>query len=566
MLLRARLVALAFMIFALGTIDVFGAGGGYPRPSDPDLTPETANLYWNLQKLITRGDVLFGQNEVTLRGAIKDSSGQPYRAKFGDVFRADIKDVTGAYPAVHGFSIRNDNFDDAVMLEHIKFAFQLGAVVTVHWPANNPAAIAAGDKDIGNHNMREAVSRILPGGDLHGDFKATLDKLAGFFKQCRTEDGVSIPIIFRPWHEMNGVGKSGKGSHWWHSSPNNYKKLWKFTVDYLRNQKGLHNLLFAYAPSGRLSEVEQLDTIEEYLEYYPGSEYVDVMGIDRYFVGKNSGFFDNINALVGAAAEKGEIAAITEVGYPDGKLAEESYKHRRWWEKEMLGPVMSSSRLRKVAYMMTWGNGHEDYLFVGLKGTPLADDVMAIYRYPGLLFQDNMPDMYGNPEKATLDDFEQYKDSSQFQKTWKIRRVSSGDDFAVANTPSRMRANQSLMVKYDFSKKGVSNIGRKLERSQALASKRILSFTYMNASEQDAPYRIEVCLERQGRQLPGGCNSVAVDRPVRELRRHRISLGSVEHLGDVDRIEVKIEGLDKSNNVDGRRLKGMSYLDDFMLE
>ena len=55
-------------------------------------------------------------------------------------------------------------------------------------------------------------------------------------------DTTDIPIIFRPFHEPNG------GAFWWgdrHATPEQYKALWRFTVGYPRDRKGLHNIIWA---------------------------------------------------------------------------------------------------------------------------------------------------------------------------------------------------------------------------------------------------------------------------------------------------------------------------------
>ncbi len=72
----------------------------------------------------------------------------------------------------------------------------------------------------------------------------------------------ALPIIFRPFHGAN-------------VTVDEYVQLWRFTVDYLRDEKGLHNLLFAYSTDVFTDE-------EDYLELYPGHEYVDVLGYDDY--------------------------------------------------------------------------------------------------------------------------------------------------------------------------------------------------------------------------------------------------------------------------------------------
>jgi len=54
----------------------------------------------------------------------------------------------------------------------------------------------------------------------------------------------AIPIIFRPWHENN------QRRFWWavRGDGRDFIKLWRFTVEYLRDTSGVHNLLYAYTP------------------------------------------------------------------------------------------------------------------------------------------------------------------------------------------------------------------------------------------------------------------------------------------------------------------------------
>jgi mannan endo-1,4-beta-mannosidase len=70
------------------------------------------------------------------------------------------------------------------------------------------------------------------------------------------------------------------GWFWWgvpHTRDDEFARLWRFTVQYLRDVKGLHHLLYAYAPNA--SGPTGVDT---YLAGYPGDEWVDVLGYDRY--------------------------------------------------------------------------------------------------------------------------------------------------------------------------------------------------------------------------------------------------------------------------------------------
>src|SRR3546814_367446 len=154
-------------------------------------------------------------------------------------------------------------------------AYQRGGINTISWHATNPVN-GQSAWDTTQHSIKE----ILPNGLHHHTYNDYLDRLATFFKSLKTGNGTAIPIIFRPFHEHTGSW------FWWGEAfctPAEYKALWRYTVDYLRNENGLKNLLFAYSSSTIQSEVH-------YLARYPGDEYVDIMGFDDYFMGDEAAY------------------------------------------------------------------------------------------------------------------------------------------------------------------------------------------------------------------------------------------------------------------------------------
>ena len=52
----------------------------------------------------------------------------------------------------------------------------------------------------------------------------------------------------------------------------NFKELFRYIVNYLRDIKGIHNLLYAYSPGGTFNK----DTTD-YMASYPGDDWVDVL-------------------------------------------------------------------------------------------------------------------------------------------------------------------------------------------------------------------------------------------------------------------------------------------------
>ena len=127
-------------------------------------------------------------------------------------------------------------------------------------------------------------------GKIYNGDKTWLDKIAFFMQSLEGTHGELIPVIFRPFHELNGSW------FWWgknHCTPEELKKAYRFTVTYLRDEKKVHNLLYAF-------NTDRFSSEEEYMERYPGDEWVDVLGFDIYQRGNdNAAFTRDIDKMLG---------------------------------------------------------------------------------------------------------------------------------------------------------------------------------------------------------------------------------------------------------------------------
>lgn len=85
-----------------------------------------------------------------------------------------------------------------------------------------------------------------------------------------------VPVLLRPYHEMNAPS-CATGFWWAGQPPQEYQALWRIMYNYLVNTRGLHNLIFVWAPSA-------WDGVHGTTPwaYYPGDQYVDVVGVDDY--------------------------------------------------------------------------------------------------------------------------------------------------------------------------------------------------------------------------------------------------------------------------------------------
>ncbi|EDY81501.1 Glycosyl hydrolase family 26 [Verrucomicrobiia bacterium DG1235] len=355
-------------------------------PLDPDATQQTKALYQNLGK-VAKNATLFGHQASLAYGY----------SWFAEEGRSDVKDVTGSYPAVYGWDVSGiENGDKGMWADNYKFgwaekvrwakeAYARGGVVTYAWHKGNPVT----GKSF--YDKTPALHTLVPGGEHHEAFKATLDRLAAFFH----EHG-EVPIIFRPWHEHNGDW------FWWGKglcTEEDYITVWRFTVDYLKNEKDVHNVLYAFSPDRSRMGDEQ----GAYFYAYPGDEYVDIIGIDNYWdVGhpgnkkskkkRLAAFVRSLETVVDIANEKGKIAALTETGL-------DTQHDPTWWTEVMLAGINANEKTRQIAYLQVWRNATRavegrDHFYTPYVGHPAAPDFIKFKEDESIHFEDELPELY----------------------------------------------------------------------------------------------------------------------------------------------------------------------------
>ena len=351
---------------ALFVLLMFVVGGlAWAGPIDVDATVETRGLFEKLD-VLRKDYLLFGHQHTTEYGIGWKAVG---------VEDSDVKRTVGAFPAVYGW----DFYDPAQttvdrgptsLHSHLMAAHARGGINTICWHSANP--VSGGD----TYDKTPAVPALLPGGAKHAEFRKQLDVIAAFFLDLRDAKGKLVPVIFRPWHEHNGDW------FWWgvphHCTPEEFATLWRFAVDYLRVEKGVHNVLYAWSPNWAF----KLD----YYIGYPGDAYVDVFGFDIYAPSLVP-FVPAIRELVEQAEARGKIPAITEAGYPNG-LSKCTKPNP--FTKLLLEPLRDDPVARRVAWILLWRNADEGHFWVPPPGHAYAEDFRAFYDDPFTLFGDGL--------------------------------------------------------------------------------------------------------------------------------------------------------------------------------
>jgi mannan endo-1,4-beta-mannosidase len=254
------LAAITFLCFAIQAQVI-----GQPRLVDKKATGETKNLFFNLKK-IAQTHVIFGHQHATEYG----------HGWSGDANRSDVKSVTGSHPGVIGIDFSGLSGRSSADIEKAKASltrtitdtYNRSGIITVAWHFSNPVTPQTG------FNWKDSVSapaitNIVPGGSHHRQYKDILKTVADLAKSCKGKDGKLVPMIFRPFHEFDGDW------FWWgksHCSREDFVNNWRFTVSFLRDSLNVHNFIYAFSPDNRFN------TEPEYLDRYPGDEYVDLLG------------------------------------------------------------------------------------------------------------------------------------------------------------------------------------------------------------------------------------------------------------------------------------------------
>lgn len=365
--------------------------------ADDNAIDVTKALLWNLKKIGTQS-LLFGHQDDLAYGV----------HWINEPGRSDVRDVTGSYPAVTGWelgdletgadvSIDKVNFGD--IKRWIKENYQRGGISTISWHMDDPIS--------GESSWHKAsvVEHLIPGGSAHEKFKSYLDKFVEFNNDLKVADDngaeVHVPIIFRPWHEHSGDW------FWWgkgNTSEEDYIALWRFTVEYLRGKKNVHNLIYAYAPDRSRIDLDNFE--RDYLWGYPGDEYIDIIGLDNYMdlgISENvprekqiENLTQSLQYTVEIAEKKNKVAALTEGGQ-DG-LADPTF-----WTEKLLPGILANDTTRKIAYIVVWRNANKerekrDHFYAPYPGQPSEEDFIRFYKHPRVLFLDELPNMYSVKE------------------------------------------------------------------------------------------------------------------------------------------------------------------------
>ena len=353
---------------------------------DKNASTETVALFYNLRNL-GKTKIIIGQQDA-------------FNSFYQNSGSSDIKKTTGNDPSILGSDFMfitdkdnpNNNWyvqQENKIIQDTKDAYNKGIINTFCWhlrePYNEKSFYSA---DMTSEQRTDAFKSLAPGGKFNDWYKKKLDKVASVVSNLKDTNGKQIPIIFRPFHEFDG------NWFWWganYCTAEEYISVYRFTVNYLRDTKNVHNILFAFSPDNSYT------TSSSYLSRYPGDDYVDVLGMDNY------GDFDNkgtsgaslanskLKLISDLAISKNKIAALTETGY---RVTSTTPAINNWFSTYLYDAITNNNL--QIAYVMFWNNTSSGY-YVPTPGTSNVADFQNFTLKSKIILQNNISKMYSFP-------------------------------------------------------------------------------------------------------------------------------------------------------------------------
>ena len=353
---------------------------------DKNASTETAALFYNLRNL-GKSKTLIGQQDA-FNSFYQNSGSSDIKKTIGNdpsILGSDFMFITDKDNPNNNWYIQQEN----KIIQDSKDAYAKGMINTFCWhlrePYNEKSFYSA---DMTSEQRTDAFKSLLPGGKFNDWYKKKLEKVASVVSNLKDTNGKQIPIIFRPFHEFDG------NWFWWganYCTAEEYISVYRFTVNYLRDTKNVHNILFAFSPDNSYT------TPSSYLSRYPGDDYVDILGMDNY------GDFDNkgtsgaslanskLKLISDLAISKNKIAALTETGY---RVTSTTPAINNWFSTYLYDAITNNNL--QIAYVMFWNNTSSGY-YVPTPGTSNVADFQNFTQKSKIILQNNISKMYSFP-------------------------------------------------------------------------------------------------------------------------------------------------------------------------
>ena len=299
---RFRVILCVALIPVCAGLSALRADGVSAKPVTPNASPEATALLQLLYDLSGKA-TLTGQHNYPNTRDHNSAFAAKYVGKTPVIFGSDWGHAKAGDS--DSYLARPDIVQEAIR-QH-----QRGSIVALCWHAVPPTGdepttfrqLPGSDpkmlKSVSGKLLDEQFKDVLtPGTPLYEHWCAQVDVIAVYLKQLQN---AHIPVLWRPYHEMNGDW------FWWGGRTGQYSTiaLYRQLFDRLVNHHHLDNLVWVWSVD-RPSRPGM-----EHTKYFPGAEFVDVLALDVYGNDFAQSYYDSLVLL-----SQGKPIALAEVGNP----------------------------------------------------------------------------------------------------------------------------------------------------------------------------------------------------------------------------------------------------------
>ena len=361
-------------------------------PCDPSATAETRALMSYLSSVYGK-NIISGQQEIYKYG--------PHDFEYEFEY---LEKLTGHMPALRGFDYGNFccpafGSDDGSTERILSWVKNKNGIAEATFHLNVPTDMSSyngGALDFSKTTYSEKTDfspakAIQEGTPEYEYYMKALTTLAGELKKLQEQN---VTLIWRPLHEAEGGGGETGSWFWWGREGSAvYKDLWRFTYKTLTEDFGIHNLIWEWNSYN----------FDSSADWYPGDEYVDLIGYDKYNCTKY-------------LAENNWQASYE---HDDSAIASTFYGIMQKYDSKKMVAMAENDCFSTVAnltgdkagwlYFMTWYDGGSDNInFLTNPTFNTEADTIEMYQSDYCITLDELPaDLYSKdvpvPETTTAD-------------------------------------------------------------------------------------------------------------------------------------------------------------------
>ncbi len=334
---------------------IFQARAQAPELVNPNATQKAKDVYRYIYNLKYQG-LMTGQHNYAKTW---NGSNTGIRAT------NSVNTIIGHYPGLWGsdFSYTDPGYTIAQlqdtrqrMIDVAKAQADAGSIITLTYHMVTPKL----EENQGWSNVQQArltmseyEDLVTPGTTLYNNWKRNLDRIIPFLQELQDEN---YAVVWRPFHEMNGLFWWGGGD----AAKTHFTQLWINTYNYMVNDNGLNNLIWFWSPNHFTSWNN--DRVPD--PWFPGLQYVDVLGIDDYFWNQpgflSQGDYDYlVNKAEGKPLAIGEGFNVN-MEIPSVEWMKEHRPEYRWfmlWDGEWIDDRLNDSE-KKAALSQIYNHGN----------------------------------------------------------------------------------------------------------------------------------------------------------------------------------------------------------------